>query len=104
MVGEVLQPRLHAPVIFAGHEDEGVGRPDLFCEGLQRGRRLAAGMLLVHAVEHGEVDRPRVDELGRCTAFGKGADEPLGEANALPVGSIRAVEDQDPIGHRRNSL
>ncbi|WP_244185347.1 hypothetical protein [Sphingomonas aurantiaca] len=106
MVGKVFKPRLHAPVLFAGHEDEdeGIGRPDLFGGCLQSQRRLAARMVLIDAVDHGKVDRLGVDELGRCTPLGEGADEPLAEANALPIGTIEALEDQNPLVHRGNFL
>jgi hypothetical protein len=42
-------------------------------------------VLLVQAVEHREVEHLGVDQFGLSAALGEGADQPLGQADALPV-------------------
>ena len=50
MVREVFQARLHAPIIFAGDEDEAVGAADFARELLERLRGLTFRVFLVHPV------------------------------------------------------
>jgi len=104
MVGQVLEAGLDAPIVFAGDEHEGVGRLDLARQRLERRRGLALGIFLVHPVEHRQVERLRIDQFGRGAALRKGADEVIGEADALPVGPVRAVEDQDGVAHAGSLL
>jgi hypothetical protein len=99
MVGEVLEPRLHSPIIFAGDEQEAVGGADLARELRHRGRRFAFRIFLVHAVEHREVDRLGVDQFGAVAARRDRFDDPAGELDPLPVAAIAAVEDEDVAAH-----
>jgi len=64
VVGQILEPRLHAPIVFASHEHERIGLADLAGERLHRGRRLARCVLFIHAVEHRQANRLGVDQLG----------------------------------------
>ena len=68
MVGEVLEPRLHPPIIFASHEQESVRCLDLGGERFHRLGCLTLGIFLVHPVEHRKVDRHRIDQFGIAAA------------------------------------
>ena len=95
MIGQVLQPRLDSPIIFAGHEHEGVGIADPGGKGLQRVRRLARRMFLVHAVQHRQADRLRVDQLDIMPALRQLGDGIVGEADAGTIPAIGAVENEN---------
>ena len=99
MVGQVLQPRLDAPIIFADHEHERVGGADLRRQRLERGRRGARGIFLVHPVEHRQIDRPGVDQLGHGAPRGERPHEIRRQPDPLAIRAVGAVEDQDMVAH-----
>ena len=99
MIGEVLQPRLHAPIIFAGDEDEAVGIADLSRQLLQNGRRLALPVFLVHAVENRQADLFGVDQLDIIAPRAESLDNEMREANPHAIGTIGAVENENAIAH-----
>src|SRR3546814_7953841 len=99
MVGEVLEPRLRPPIIFAGDEQEAIGGADLARKLLHRRRCLAFRIFLVHAVEHRQADGLRVDEFGAVAARNDGIDEPARKLDALPALTLAAVEDEDMARH-----
>jgi hypothetical protein len=99
MVGQILQSRLRPPIIFAGDEDEAVGGDNLLRQCRHRGRRLALRIFLVHAVEHGEADRPGVDQFGTVAARADRIDQPVRQLDALPVAAVAAIKDEDRAGH-----
>ena len=99
MIGEVFQTRLHAPIIFAGDEDEGVGGLDLRRQLFERRRRRTGLIFLVHAVEHGQGDFPRVDQLGVGAARRKPRDDEIGQPDSHAVTPIGPVENEDVIRH-----
>ena len=103
MIGEVLQPGLDAPVVFAGDEDEPVGAADLLRQLFERRGRLALRILLVHPVEHRKVDRLGVDQLDVVASAAQPLDHVFGEPDAHPVGTIGAVENEDSVAHGRYS-
>src|SRR3546814_19324714 len=69
-------------------------------EFLHRWRRLSFRILLIHAVEHRQADRLRVDQFGAVAARIDRIDEPARELDALPALAIAAVEDEDMTRHR----
>lgn len=99
MVGQVLQPRLDAPVVFAGDEDQCIGLANSFRKVFQRGRGLTDGILLVHAVEHGQVDCLGVDRRGIGAEVVQLPDDVPSEADAQPVGAVGAIKHEDTVGH-----
>src|SRR6202022_1682368 len=96
---EVFQAGLHAPIIFAGDEHESVGLADLARQRFQRRRRRALRMLLVHAVEHREIDRLGIDQLDVATATLQPLHHEMRQPDSHPVGPVRAVEDEDAGAH-----
>src|SRR5579872_3541663 len=68
MIGQIFQAGLNSPVVFAGDEDESVGIANLASELLERERRLALRILLVHPVKHRQTDRLGVDQLNVLVA------------------------------------
>jgi hypothetical protein len=99
MVGQVLQPRLDAPVVFTGDEDERIGLANPFRKVFQRGRGLADGILLVHAVEHRQVDCLGIDQRRIGAKVVQLPDNVPSEADAQPVGTVGAIKDEDTVGH-----
>jgi outer membrane PBP1 activator LpoA protein len=100
VVRQVLQAGLRAPVVFAGHEDEGVRGADLFRKRFHRRGRGAFGVLLVHAVEHRQVDGLGVDELRVGAARAQARHDEVREPHAHAVRAVRAIEHQDLVSHR----
>ncbi len=84
MIRQVLEAGLDAPIVFARHEHEAVSAPDLLGQVRQCRRRRARRILLEHAVEHGQAEHLGVDQFRLGPLRPEGADQPLGEANALP--------------------
>ncbi len=99
MVGQVLQPRLNAPVVLTGDEDERIGLANVLCKFFQRRRGRADRIFLVHAVEHRQVDCLGVDQHGIGAEVVQLPEKIPGEADAQPVGAVGAVEDEDAVGH-----
>ena len=87
MVGQVLQAGLHAPVVLARDEDEGVGGADLLCQLLQGRWCGARRMLLLHAVEHRQADGLGVHELNVLAAGSETGHEEISET--MPMRSER---------------
>ena len=104
MIGEILQARLHAPIVFAGDEDKSVGVADLAGEFFQRSRRLAFRMFLVHPVQHRQADRPGVDQLDIVAAAAQALDHELRQADAHAVGPVRTVEHENAMAHGASTL
>ena len=97
MIGQVLQPGLHAPIIFPRHEDKGIGCPNPVRKRLHRLWRRTRGIFLVHPVEHRQSNRLGIDQLGVFTASPKPGHDKVGKPNSQTIGPVRAVEDENPI-------
>jgi hypothetical protein len=97
MVGEILQARLDAPIMFAGDEDKAVSATDFAGELLRGLRRRAARIFLVHAVEHRQADRLRIDQRDVIPACAKTFDDELRQPDAHPVGAVGAVEHESAV-------
>ena len=99
MIGEVLQARLDAPIIFAGDEHKAVGVADLAGELFQRRGRLALRIFLVHPVQHRQADRLGVDQFDIVAAAAQALDDELREPDAHAVGAVGAVEHENAVAH-----
>ena len=99
MIDEIFEPGLQPAVIFAGNEDIAVGRRDFRGKIGHRARGFARRIVAEAPVEHGQVDRLGVDQLGAVAACGEGVNDPAGELDALPVAAIAAIKDKNVPGH-----
>src|SRR3954454_1819521 len=103
MVSEVLQPRLDAPVVFAGHEDESAGSADLLRELFKGCGSFALRVLLVHPIKHRQVYRLGVDQFDIVAPAPQPLDDEFGQTDARSIRPIGAVENKNPVAHH-NSL
>jgi hypothetical protein len=78
MIGEVLQSRLNAPIVFAGDEHEPVSVADLASEPFKGLGGFALPIFLIHSVEHREVGRLGVDQLDIVAPAPQSSDHKLG--------------------------
>src|SRR5215468_3884290 len=99
MIGEVLQSRLNAPIVFAGDEHEPVSVTDLASEPFKGLGGFALRIFLVHSVEDREVDRLGVDQLDIAAPAPQSSDYKLGEADTHPVRTVGAVKHEDTVAH-----
>src|SRR5258706_4836680 len=104
MIGEILQSRLHAPIVFAGDEDKALGIADLAGEFFQRGGCGAYRIFLVHPVQNRQSDRLGVDQLDLVAATAQALDHELREPNAHAVGPVRTVEHENAMAHGTSTL
>src|SRR5262245_17896690 len=99
MIGEVLEPGLDAPIVFARYKHEPVSGADLAGKHLEGLRRFAFRIFLVHPVEHREIDRLGVDQLHVLTPMPQAIDHKLREPDTHPIGTIGAINDQNAVAH-----
>src|SRR5271170_1642333 len=88
MVGEVLETRLHPPVVLSDDKDEGVGSADFGSQSLHGRRCCAPGILLVHSIEDGKSDAFRVDKLNGLTSFAKAFHDEIGESDTQTICTV----------------
>src|SRR6185437_1470527 len=101
VIGEILLSRLHAPVVFAGDEQEGIRAADPGSQLLQRRWRSTRRIFLEHAIEHRQTDCFGVDQLGLLTALVQLAKHEVRQPNALAVAPVGAIEDENSVPHDR---
>src|SRR5690606_2872993 len=99
MVDQVLEAGLESAIIFAGDKDEAVGRRDAIGQRVHRRGGLSCTIVAVAPVEHRQIDRLRVDQLGVIAACGDGLDDPARELDALSVAAVASVEDENRAAH-----
>ena len=95
MVGQILEARLNAPVVFADDEYECVGGANVGGERFHRGRGSALFIFLVHPIEHRQADRLGIDQDGVVAARAQALEDVIGQANSSAVGAVRAIDDEN---------
>src|SRR4051812_8400041 len=76
---------------------------NLMCELFKGRGSFALRILLVHPVEHRQIDRLGVDQFDIVAPELQPLDYEFGEPNARSVGTIGAVENKNPIAHHIHS-
>ncbi len=99
MVGEIFQPGLNAPIIFAGDEHKTIGAADLAGELFENGGRRAFRIFLVHPVQHRQTHCLGVDQFDIVTTAAQSLDDEICKTDSHAVGPIGAVEHEKAIGH-----
>ncbi len=95
MVDQILETRLHATIIFARDEDEGIGSGQALRQLRHGGRRLASRIVAVAQVEHRQVDRLGIDQFRLVAQPFKAPDQIIRQPYAETAAPIGAVEDED---------
>ena len=98
VVGEILPPRLHSPIVLARDKDKAVGGADLLREFLHRRRRRAGRIFLASAPV--SAGRPPWRRSAPHRRRARTAGRPIiGEADSHPVEPIRSIENKDAVSH-----
>src|SRR5688572_15638588 len=99
MIEQVRERGRNAVVVLARYDDERVGGAVERGEPLERFRRAAFRILLVHSVEQRKLDLDWIDQRHSVSArFETSPHEPSG-TNPLPVASNRPVNDNEVQRH-----
>ena len=87
-------------VVLRRHDHEGVRPAEQAGEALERLRRLALRVFLVHAVEERQLQLERVDERRLVPELAELAHDEARGADPLPVGPDGAQDHGHEQGHR----
>jgi hypothetical protein len=88
------------PIVFAGHENEGIRSPNLGCKQFESLRRRTGRVLLEHAVKHRQANRLCIDEFDSGAARPKTGHNIIRETNAHAAGAVGTVEDENADSHK----